>query len=437
MTFGDPCIIYVIYERPGTGACYHLGVISAEWPRPSSESGAGGRRRLRVARRAAGFSLRGLAAAMDGIVTAQAIGGYERGEIAPSPPVLAALAHALGTPEAYFRDGPAMKLLALHFRTKVRVGQRTRTRIQAAALKRMDAYCGVEEQLGLPSASWAPPRGVPFPVGESGAEVEFAAISLRRHWGLGLRPVGNVAEALEENGVKIVVLDLPRGLDGACVTARTRDGQMVPGIVVSQRGPRERQRFTMAHELGHLTLRASPRADAEGTADRFAGALLMPAETVWSEVGRHRTHIGWDELFKLKRLFGVSVQALTHRCSQLGVFRTSLSRRLFEEFRCRGWSVPPYQEPGATMELERPERFGRLCMRAVAEEASSAVEAAGLLGASISEVALRMETPPVDGDAEGDAATLRRRGGRTSDRREPPLGQGSARRGRGIRGAPP
>ena len=374
---------------------------------------------------------------MDGMVTAQAIGRYERGEIAPSPPVRAALARALGTPETYFRAGPPMRLLELHFRTKVRVGHRTRTRIQAAALKRMDAYCEVEEQLGLPSGSWEPPRGVPFPVRESGAEVEFAAISLRRHWGLGMRPVSNVAEALEEHGVKIVVLDLPPGLDGACVTARTRDGRMVPGIVVSQRGPRERQRFTMAHELGHLTLEASPRADAELTADRFAGALLMPAETVWSEVGRHRTHIGWDELFKLKRLFGVSVQALTHRCSQLGVFRTGLSRRLFDEFRHRGWSVPPYAEPEATKELERSERFDRLCMRAVAEEASSAIEAAELLGASISEVTRRMDTAPVDSEPRSDAATPRRRERRVSGRREPPLSERVSRPGRGgIRPAP-
>lgn len=40
--------------------------------------------RLRLARRKAGLSLRDLSDAMDGRVTAQAIGKYERGESTPS-----------------------------------------------------------------------------------------------------------------------------------------------------------------------------------------------------------------------------------------------------------------------------------------------------------------------------------------------------------------
>ena len=55
--------------------------------------------------------------------------------------------------------------------------------------------------------------------------------------------------------------------------------------------------------------------------------------------------MGWRELFELKRVFGVSVQALTYRCKDLGIFSNTLFRFLFDEFSRRGWRSPPYEEP--------------------------------------------------------------------------------------------
>ena len=60
--------------------------------------------RIRLARRKAGFSLRDLSAAMQGRVTAQAIGKYKRGEDVPSSGVLMALAKALDVSVAYLLD---------------------------------------------------------------------------------------------------------------------------------------------------------------------------------------------------------------------------------------------------------------------------------------------------------------------------------------------
>ena len=55
--------------------------------------------RLKLARAAAGLSLRDLEARLDGLVTAQAIGKYERDEMMPSSTVLIALARALKVTE--------------------------------------------------------------------------------------------------------------------------------------------------------------------------------------------------------------------------------------------------------------------------------------------------------------------------------------------------
>ena len=82
----------------------------------------------------------------------------------------------------------------------------------------------------------------------------------------------------------------------------------------------------------------------------------MPAESLWMEIGKRRKSMGWGELFDLKRIFGVSVQALTYRCKDLGIFGTTLFRLLFDEFSRQGWRAPPYREPDA-MDCEVPRRF--------------------------------------------------------------------------------
>lgn len=391
-------------------------------PLPSRPPAGVPTRRLRQARRAAGLSLRGLAAAMGGVVTPQALGKYERGESNPSPRVMAALVRALRTSEEVLRGEPLTATVSAEFRSKVPVGARLRATIQAAALQRMEAYGEIEARLGLGTTAWDRPQRAPYSVDEDGADVDMAAELLRRHWGLGSRPISNLAEVLEEHGVKVAVFDLPSGIDGASIQANTRDRKEAAVIVAGARGPKERQRFTMAHELGHLLLRCRLQLDVEKIAHRFAAAFLMPAETVWAEVGRHRAWIDRRELLELKRFFGVSAQALTRRCATLDAFRPRLVRTLLTEFADRGWSTPPYREAAETSGVERSTRFRRLCLRAVAEEAISRPRAAALLA-----LAGENRDPPVAGYVAGLTE-----GAPRLARRRPPLD--SARR---IPTAPP
>ena len=80
-------------------------------------------------------------------------------------------------------------------------------------------------------------------------------------------------------------------------------------IVIDQDVSRDRQRFTIAHEIGHMVLAISPGMDRELAVHRFAAAFLMPVEALWSSLGRHRTNIDWRELLGLKLAFGMSIQA--------------------------------------------------------------------------------------------------------------------------------
>ena len=81
----------------------------------------------------------------------------------------------------------------------------------------------------------------------------------------------------------------------------------------------------------------------------------------------------------------MSIQALTYRCRELDIINQATFRALFSEFERLGWRTHPYKEYGA-MDGERPNRFNRLCLRALAEGAISEAEAAEIMDVGIAEV---------------------------------------------------
>lgn len=357
--------------------------------------------RIRISRHAEGLSLRDLEAKIDNLVTAQAISKYERDESIPSSGVLIALANALGVSVRYLFSESEIALETVEFRSWRLASRREEARVEARVLDLLERYLTVEEILNLPSVVRDIPRDAPWPVLRYEAEAEQAALCLRSHWGLGTEPIPHLIELLEGRGIKVLSMPLT-GTDGLTCGVRRGDRCIASVIVVNRTEPGERQRFNVAQQLGHLVLDVAPKVDDEEAAQRFAGAFLMPAATLRAEVGKHRNSIGWSELFDLKRTFGVSVGALTHRCRELGIIRKPLFRQLFDEFNRLGWRSLPFREPWA-MDEEGSKRFRRLCLRALAEGAVSRSRAAELLGLPISEIDRLMYEPPCMETASADA----------------------------------
>jgi Zn-dependent peptidase ImmA (M78 family)/DNA-binding XRE family transcriptional regulator len=349
-------------------------------------------KRLKLARAAAGLSLRDLAERIDNRVSAQQIGKYERDEDVPGSAVLIALSHALGVSLDYLVGDQEMVLEGVEFRKKQITSKKEQAQIQAKALHLIERYLMVEEILGLPSAEWDKPREAPFPVRQIG-DADRAAQYLREHWNLGIDPIPNLVELLEERGIKVLVVDSEENIDGLAAQVRRSRGEPVPVIVIRRGVHGERQRFNLAHELGHMVMDVQGDDKfREKAAHRFAGAFLMPAEALWSSVGRHRSSIGWSELFALKKLLGASVQAIAYRCGDLGIFPPSVSQKLFREFSRLGYRSAPNYEPNHLPE-ERAGRFDRLCYRALAEGAISEPKTAELLNITVRELNRRMEEP--------------------------------------------
>lgn len=94
-----------------------------------------------------------------------------------------------------------------------------------------------------------------------------------------------------------------------------------PVIVVAEQWPGDRQRFTLAHELGHLLLggRLSAELNEEQACNRFAGAFLLPASTLRNQLGAKRHMLEIQELYLLKHEFGLSMAACLYRAKDLGI----------------------------------------------------------------------------------------------------------------------
>jgi Zn-dependent peptidase ImmA (M78 family) len=103
------------------------------------------------------------------------------------------------------------------------------------------------------------------------------------------------------------------------------------------------------------------------------------------------------ELLALKLLFGVSAQAIAYRCKDLGIISQATFTEIFRQFSARNWRL---REPHS-FAPERPARFERLCLRALAEELISKSKASELLQKPVRKVAELLDMPPAGFNAPG------------------------------------
>ena len=344
--------------------------------------------RLKRAREALGLSLRDLEAKIQSLVTAQAIGKYERDESMPSSTVLLALARALNVSPEYLISEQKIELTGVDFRKGPHAGAKEERTVEAAILDQVERYLALEELLPEAQSSWK--IGEDFVV-NSIDSAEKCADELRAQWKLGIDPIPMMAELLEDKGVKVIALDLPEDVSGSKAFVERPGNDNVPVIVVNAGHNGERQRFTLAHELGHLVMSFDGLSDKEQekAADRFAGAFLMAKEMLVRVLGKHRTEISMGELVELKKLFQVSIASLIVRCNQLGVISKALYGRLWAQIRAWGWNGPQSNEPHR-LPPEVPQRMERLCFRAISEGAISESKAAELMRMSVREIDRRL-----------------------------------------------
>lgn len=358
--------------------------------------------RIRLARRKAGLSLRELSARMGGLVTAQAIGKYERNEDIPSSGVLIALSKALGVSLSYLMDTRQIELSGVEFRTRSSTSARDRAQVETEVLEWIERYLQIELLLDLDSAHWQSPVPRPRKL-RNPHEASALAAAVRNEWQLGVDPIPNMTELLEEKGLKVLTVALPSRVSGfTCLVRRPHGAADLPVIVVNNTFSLERRRLTLAHELAHRLIDTDslPEREEERAANIFAGAFLMEGSHLRREVGKHRNALGYTELIALKRLYRVSGAALLMRLRQIDVISEATLTYAFQTI-ARGWRTHEPHElepPDRRGEFERARRFERLCYRALAEGLISLPKAAEILRLPINEVEAGLKGPRVDED---------------------------------------
>lgn len=333
--------------------------------------------RLHRARAAAGLSMQALAERTG--LSANAIKKYEHNLNMPTSGNLLKLARALNVRSEYFFRPVTVTLGPVEYRKRAATPQKLLARIQADVLDQAERWAELANLWPqFPIPSFRLPDGLPERV-QTVQELDTFAEQVRDSWQLGRNPVPDLIDTLEQRGLRVIVSHVEQDgqFDGLQAVL---DGQ--PLIVVSAHWPGDRQRLTLAHELGHLLLhgRLGDGLDEEKACHRFAAAFLMPASEVRGRLGAVRHQLEPQELYLLKQEFGLSMQACLYRCADLGIISESRKQGLFMLFSRNGWRKT---EPGQPLPSEQTRLFPQLVYHALAEGIVSESKAAELLGVSL------------------------------------------------------
>lgn len=351
--------------------------------------------RLKLARKKTGYSLRGLADALEGRVSAQAIGKYERSEMMPGSEILSALSKALGVSLQYLLSEQVKALEAVEFRKLARTRAGDRAKIEAEVIDHLQRYIAIEEILGLDSAGGRAPSCSNHLIKKE-TEGEALADDLRDEWKLGIDPIPNMTSLLEDGGIKVLVISLPDSVSGlTCLVKRSGHEVRLPVIVVNKNVTLERRRLTLAHELAHRLIKENSPVNHEKASNVFAGAFLIPKAHLIREIGNSRKGLSYGELVQLKRMYRVSAAALLMRLQQVGIIDQPTLAHAFRTF-ARGWRKKepvPLEPKGEQGQHEVPRRFERLCYWALAERLISPGKACELLKQSLKEIEHAIKGP--------------------------------------------
>jgi Zn-dependent peptidase ImmA (M78 family)/transcriptional regulator with XRE-family HTH domain len=145
---------------------------------------------------------------------------------------------------------------------------------------------------------------------------------VRNELGIGTEPIQNLVGLLESAGA--VVLRWPLEAIQVDAIASWQD-DTVPVVLIGEHVPPDRQRFTVAHELGHAVMHDGDASESqEREADAFAGEFLLPAERL---VAEWPSSPSLEDLLPVKRKWGVSLPALIRRAYDADILSEDEYRR--------------------------------------------------------------------------------------------------------------
>jgi len=302
-------------------------------------------RRLRLAREARMMTRTAVAIAAQ--VTPAAVSQFERGDARPVPLTLLRLAGALDFPVNFFAVSAVPSSREPmpneehydqgYFRSMRSIAVTDRRRALVLSHLIHDLADRLNQTVRLPHSDV--PHDPVRPEADPAA-AEDRADEIRAAWHIPPGPIPNVVRELELHGVVCARYHAgTHDVDAFSVPFPDR-----PVVVLGDdKAKRDRERFSAAHELGHLVMHDIHHAGSktiEDQANRFAAAFLMPASDIHAELPATAS---WRELVMLKKRWGASIGALLRRAKTLDVMPETSYQQAVRYMSGRGWRV---NEPG-------------------------------------------------------------------------------------------
>ena len=338
--------------------------------------------RLKSARVMAGLSLQDLADKLENRVSRQSLHKYEKGDFKPDSEMIGYLCDALNVRPDYFFRKEVVELEEIEFRKLSRFPLKSKNSLVEKTKDILARYLELEQILNIETKF-----SIKFPHEpiRSKEQVEEFVTELRDQLKLGLDPIFNLIELLEDNHIKVMEIPSEDSFDGLSAWANNKQ---IPVIVLNSAKLKslDRKRFTALHELGHLLLNLDGLSEKEKEkyCHYFAGAMLLPEATLVKEVGSKRHKVLIAELGALKKQYGISIQAIVYRMKDLEIISESYLRQFMFFISQMGFKT---EEPGDFdyMGQEESYRFNQLLLHALAEEHISMSKAAALSNMKLAE----------------------------------------------------
>ncbi|ARK10094.1 XRE family transcriptional regulator [Fibrella sp. ES10-3-2-2] len=187
---------------------------------------------------------------------------------------------------------------------------------------------------------------------------EQIANHIRLKWNIPRGPINDMTRYLEAAGVIVLLTDQEvKNFDGLVLP----DDDGLPVICINRNSPPDRQRYNLAHELGHLIMHTndyfpSAEDDFEGEANRFAAEFLMPEKDI---VPYFQKDLPITQLTSLKAHWKVSMAAIVRRAYDTGVILKSRYTSLNVQLSKLGYKK---KEPLCGLRPETPYLWQQLLM---------------------------------------------------------------------------
>ena len=284
---------------------------------------------LALARDARGFTQTELTRALGDAMSQAKLSKIENGLVQPADDDVSALAQALNVRrEFFFHPHLRRSEPSTYHRKRSKLGKRD----WAHTYARAEIY-RISAALFLRSVELAPRVSPPPSIDpdQYDRDVERIARDVRQFWSLPRGPVEDVTSLLENAGILVVAFDFGTDLcDGFSQHAVDR---MPAAVFINTRQPKDRMRFSLAHELGHIVMHHLPNPDMESEANRFASEFLMPE----ADIRKDLFGLSLEKFQALKLHWRVSMQSLIMRAHTLGRLTDSAYRYYMVNMGKRGW----------------------------------------------------------------------------------------------------